>query len=345
MTTTITTPQQLKLIFKGRLEFGTPRAYDMMLKHWPTRMENYFKADILFKSEQVLNNEEFALVLPQQTILSTEKSWRNTIALLDELAQFAVAGTIKAWCIDNGNLMSDVLIEPKSDKTAVSEYRRGRDLVQQKGCYNEAAAALNTAINKYERHAAAYERRGYVNYKLQNFNDALSDFAKSISINPNVPDAYYGAGKVRMLRNEWEQAAADFEQATKRAIALESIHWLSRLKRGECLFHAKNYAEAAKELRLYLNRSFTELDPNYYRRRRAFVVLGKALAAQQDTLGSEEAFRQALALKQGSDLTPDYEALLALGLMLRDAGKPYTKELEAAAKLGSDEALRLLAEA
>ena len=43
--------QALKLIFKGRLEFGNQRTFDMVLRHWQNRIETYFKADILFKPE------------------------------------------------------------------------------------------------------------------------------------------------------------------------------------------------------------------------------------------------------------------------------------------------------
>lgn len=344
MMMTTATPHQLKMIFKGRLEFGTPRAYELMSKQWLTRSESYFKSDILFKQEQIFQDADLSIELPQQTLYSNEKSWRTTIIMLSELAQYAVVGSIKAWCIDNGRLVAAINVEPTSEKVAVSEYLRGREIVQQNGCFAEASIALNHAIGKYARHAAAYERRGYINYKLQNYADALTDFSKSIGINPNAAEPHYGSGKVRMLRNEWEQAAADFAETVRCSIALEPIYWLARLKRGESLFHAKRYDEAAKELRLYLGRSFAETDPNFYRRRRAFLQLGKALGALNDIAGSEEAIQQALALKQGSELAPDYEALLTLGIVKRGAGKPYTNELEAAARLGSHEAAKLLAE-
>ena len=34
---------QLKLIFRGRLEFGTERTYNMVLQHWQTRLETISK--------------------------------------------------------------------------------------------------------------------------------------------------------------------------------------------------------------------------------------------------------------------------------------------------------------
>lgn len=337
--------QALKLIFKGRLEFGSQRTFDMVLKHWQTRIETYFKTDILFKQEQVFILEDFSLTIPQQTLMHSEKHWRSTTSLLQELAQFAVAGNIRAWCLDNGRLLADLTIEPESDKAAVLEYRRGCDLVGQEGMEEEASAALSRAIEKYERHALAYERRGYVNYKLGNFNDALHDFSKSIRFNPNNPEPYYGCGKVKMLKNDWENAAQDFDQAVKRSLALQPLHWLARLKKGESLFHAKQYTEAAQELRLYLQRNFPEHDPNFPRRRRATYLLGKALLALNDYSAALEAFDRTLSLDAGVELVPDAEGLLHRGIAKRRAGKPeFTRDLQAAAEMGSSEAARLLLE-
>lgn len=336
--------QALKLIFKGRLEFGSQRTFEVAMRHWLTRLETCYKADILFKPEQLFVQDEFALVVPQQTLMNSEKHWRSTTALLDEVAQFAVCGHIRAWCVDNGRLINNLTIEPSSDKVAVAEYIRGRELVEQ-GKQQEANEALSRAIEKYERHALAYERRGYVNYKLKNFNDALHDFTKSIGFNPNNPEPYYGCGKVKMLKNEWESAIVDFEQAVKRSLALQPLHWLARLKRGECMFRAKRYAEAAQEMRLYLQRNFTEDDPNFARRSRAAWFLGKALLELNDARAALDAFDQSLDLPAGEEFVPKAEGLLYRGIAKRKVGKPeFAHDLEAAAHLGSAEAERLLAE-
>ncbi len=337
--------QALKLIFKGRLEFGNQRTYDVASRHWLTRLETCYKADILFKPEQVFIPEEFALVVPQQTLMNSEKHWRSTTALLDEVAQFAVAGHIRAWGVDNGRLLFDLTIEPASDKVAVAEYLRGRELVQQKGMEEEATVALSRAIEKFERHALAYERRGYVNYKLRNFNDALHDFTKSIAINPYNPEPYYGSGKVKTLKNDWEGALADFDQAVKRSLALEPLHWLARLRKGECLFRTKRFAEAAQEMRLFLQRNFNEDDPNYVRRRRATWFLGKALLELNDARAALDAFDKTLEIKAGREFLPDADGLLYRGIAKHQVGKPeFARDLEAAAQMGSEEAERLLAE-
>lgn len=273
MMNTQATSQQLKLIFKGRLEFGNQRTYDMVIRHWQTRTENYFKADILLKYEEVFNAEEFAMNVPQQIVMSTEKHWRSTTSLLKEIAQYALAGQIGAWWVLNGEILDQYTIEPQSDKAAVTEYLRGRDLVGQAGMETEASAALSRAIEKFENHALAYERRGYVNYKLGNYNDALYDFSKSITINPHNTEPYYGRGKVKMLKNEWDSAILDFDCAIKRALAVQPLHWLARLRKGDCLFHAKRYAEAIPELEFFMKRKFSANDPNLRFRAKAEYLL------------------------------------------------------------------------
>jgi tetratricopeptide (TPR) repeat protein len=275
ITPTAASPQTpLKLIFKGRLDFGSQRTYDMVLKHWQTRIETYFKADILLKAEDVFFAEDLTLSVPQQVSMSTEKNWRSTTSLLQEVAQFAVMGNVGAWCVESGHVLHHLKIEPSSDKAAVHMYNQGCVLLQQGGM-NEASEALNVAIEKYERHALAYERRGYVNYKLKNFKDALYDFNKSIDLYPNNAEPYYGRGKVKMLKNDWDAAIADMDSAVKRSLPLQHIYWLSRLRKGESLYHAKRYTEAVVELKAFLLRKFAETDPNFRYRPKAEFVLAE----------------------------------------------------------------------
>jgi tetratricopeptide (TPR) repeat protein len=218
--------------------------------------------------------EDFSLNVPQQTLMSTAKYWRNTTSLLQEVAQYALAGNVGAWWVQNGQVLGEYQIEPNTDKAVVAEFIRGRELVLQGGM-EQATEALNNVIEKFARHAAAYERRGYVNYKLKNFNDALHDFSKSISFNALAPEPYFGRGKVLMLKNEWDNAVLDFDLTIKGSLAVQPIHWLARLRKGDCLFHSKRYAEAIPELKNYLQRKFHGNDPNLRFRAKAEFLLAE----------------------------------------------------------------------
>lgn len=272
------TPQQqsapLKVVFRGHLEFGSQRTYEMVLKHWNTRVENYFKTDVLFTAEQVFHEDGFSLNVPQQTLMSTQKRYRSTTALLYEVAQFALAGNVGAWWVQNGKVLDQHTIEPKSDKVAVSEFLRGRELVQQGGM-EQASEALTNAIEKYSRHALAYERRGYVNYKLTNYNDALYDFTKSIAIYAHNPEPFYGRGKILMMKNDWENAISDFQATIERSLAVQPIYWLARLRRADSYYHLKRYAEAIPDLKFFLQRTFVESDPNFRLRSKAEFLMAE----------------------------------------------------------------------
>ncbi|MCS7036604.1 MAG: tetratricopeptide repeat protein [Saprospiraceae bacterium] len=332
-----------RLIFKGRLDFGNERTFEKVQLHWQGRMENYFKTNLVFKMEDVLKPETFSLLVPQQKLMGSEKSWRMTVELFRELAQYATAGYVAAWCLSDEGTVDQAFIEPSTDKVAVQEYLRGKQLVGIPGQEMEAAQALSRAIEKYERHALAYERRGYVNYKLGNYDDALHDFERSISLHPHHPDAYYGRGKLRMRKNDWAGAAEDFGLTVQNSLALQPIHWLARLRKAECLVNLKKYAEACKDLQLFLKRNFSESDPNFYRLPRASYLLGKALLGLNDPSSAIEAFDRALSMPAGEDQRSRVESLLHRAIAKHQIGRPeYTLDLRAAAQMGSDEAARLL---
>jgi len=237
-------------------------------------VDTYFRSDVLFTAEEIFSEEGFLLTVPQQTLMSSQKRWRSTTALLYEVAQYALAGNVGAWWVLNGKVLDQHTIEPKTDKIAVTEYLRGCELVQQGGM-EQASEALTNAIEKYERNALAYERRGYVNYKLKNYNDALYDFNKSIAIYAHNPEPFFGRGKVNMLKNEWDAAILDFQNTIDRSLAVQPIYWLARLRKADCLFHAKNYLVAIKELKLFLQRSFSDNDPNIRFRPKAEFLLAE----------------------------------------------------------------------
>ncbi|MDO8969235.1 MAG: hypothetical protein Q7U74_01015, partial [Saprospiraceae bacterium] len=89
------------------------------------------------------------------------------------------------------------------------------------------------------------------------------------------PEPYYGRGKVNMLKNEWEAAIVDFQQAFDRSLAVQPIYWLSRLRKADCLFHLKRYKEVIPELKLFMQRSFAENDPNLRFRSKAEFLLAE----------------------------------------------------------------------
>ncbi len=332
-----------KCIIQGRLEFNSRNSYDKVVKMYEYRIENYYRDIVIFSAEEVFIEEELALFIPRHVSNVSEKSFRNTASLLEYCAQFAVAGSIKAWQLDEGTVMHFAVIEPGGDKAAVQSFIKGRDLVRESGMETEALEALTKAIEKYDRHAQAYERRAKVNFILKRYHDAKRDYSKCINLDPTIPSAYYGRGKVFMLEENWEEAIEDFETATRYAIALQSVYWKARRLKAQCHIKLKQWEKAEFDLKFLSKRSFEIDDPNFVWRRWAYYQYGFVLFELGKYLDSIAAFDKALKEVSKFGQIPDSQIYKLRGLAKHKAGKPgHSKDLKEATKLGDKHAAALL---
>lgn len=333
-----------KSIFKGRLEFGNARSYDKVLKMYQHRLENYYKSDVLLEEEDIFDEENYSLnvvrtVIPQ----GSEKSWRNTMDILEYVAQFAVSGNLGGWMTEEGKILRHGYVEPKSERTAVQAFLKGRELSNSKGMEGEAMKALNKAIDKYERHAQAYERRGHVNVLLKNYKDAIYDYSKSIELANSNPEPFFGRANVKLKLKDHEGAISDFASAVKTSIPLEPIYWKARRLKGMTHVHLGQFKEAAPDFKFFCNRKFKPDNPNFKWRRAVWFEYGKTLIELEQYEEAVAAFDQVLALQEGNDNISQADKVYYRSLALQRAGKRgYRKGLEEAVKLGSKEAAALL---
>jgi tetratricopeptide (TPR) repeat protein len=288
-----------KTIISGRLEFGNAKSFEKVFKMFQQRMETHYRtAELMIKTEEIFNEATASLDIPRLVTQSNDKSWQNTFGLLEYIAQYAVAGDIRAWMTDNGKVLKFQVLEPQSDKMAVQAFLKGRQLVKTVGMQNEAREALSAAIDKYERHALAYERRGYVNFLLKNYTDALYDYNKSIDINPNIAEPYIGRAIVKMIQQQdFRGAIADLDIAIKRSIPLQPIYWKARRLKGECHLKFGEFENAVTELKFFTGRPFNTDDSNYKWRQKAWFNYGKALQATGKYNDAAQAFDYALNIQ------------------------------------------------
>lgn len=299
-----------KTVISGQLEFGSLKSYEKVVNMCEQRVENFYRtAELLFKTEDVFDETMASFTIPRLITHATNKGWDNTMKLLEYIAQFAITGNVQAWMIEEGKILKHKVIEPKSEKAAIQAYLRGRELVEEKGKEKEAKETLSAAIEKYERHALAYERRGYVNFLLQNFSDAMYDYSKSIDINPNNPVPYLGRAIIKMRQEDFIGAVADFDAAIKRSIPLQPIHWKARRMKGECLLQLEDFTNSAKELKFCTSRNFTSDDSNYKWRQLAWYNYGKALAGVGNHLEAVRAFDQAININDAPEQISHKELL------------------------------------
>ncbi|HFB99260.1 MAG TPA: tetratricopeptide repeat protein [Phaeodactylibacter sp.] len=332
-----------KTIFKGRLEFGSARSYEKVLKMYQHRVENYYKSDILFEEEDIFDEASTSLNVPRFITQASVKSWKNTISMLEYVAQFAVAGNMTAWMTENGKILRHGIIEPKSDRSAVQAFLKGRDLLTKKGKEDEAIKSLTKAIEKYDRHAQAYERRGFINFKLKNYDDAIYDFTKSIDYSPSNPQPYLGRGNILKLKKDYAAAIKDFDMAIKTSIPLEPIYWQSRRYKAACHLSLKDYKAALPDLKFFCNRTFKNGDPNVDYKRAMWFDYGKALLQVGEYESAFIAFDTVMNIESGKDRISEADKFLYRGIAREKAGKNgFLKDWKEAQKLGSKKATQLL---
>ncbi len=332
-----------KTIFSGQLEFGTERSFERVQQMFEHRAENYYRQVILVKQEEIFKEESLTLEIPRLIAHATEKEWRNTINMLEFIVQYAIAGGLSAWMVEEGKVIDHRHVEPKGDKAAVQAFLRGRELIKESGREQEAMKALSRAIDKFARHAKAYERRGFVNYQLHNFQDALYDYSKSIDINPDAAEPYLGRAAVKITLEDYEDAVQDLASAIKGSIPLQPMYWQARRMKADCHFKLDEYDKAATELKFFTRREFSPDDPNYRWRKRAFFNYGRALMETGKYADAIAAFDNSLSIEGVDDDIQDAEPLLYRGIALKKAGKAgFRKDWEEAANRGSKRAAELL---
>lgn len=332
-----------RIILSGHLEFGS-KSYDKALQLFQQRVETYYKYDVLLiKPEEYFFQENFTLDIPRLIVNAGDRTFRNTISLLENLAQYAMAGSVSVWKLENSVCLSYSTVEPQGDKTAVRSFLKGRELIIE-GKQGEAREALSVAIEKFERHALAYERRGYVNYILGNIEDALYDFSKSIDISPNSPEAYIGRSIIHFRQQNFSAALADLDLAVKTSIPHQPIHWKARRMKGECHLEMQEYDKASFEFKLVTNRPFRAEDPNHIWQRRAHFNYGRTLLAQNKLNEAIAAFDKAVSMSETKkDELPNADPFLYRGIARQKAGiADFWNDWKEAADRGSERARQLM---
>lgn len=326
-----------RVIIQGRLDFGTARSYDQAKKMYDYRLTNYCKTDSLFKeSGEIFNDDDLTLNIPRFVGQAFEKTFKNTTSLIEYCAQFALTGVIKAWQTDSGKILNYRDIEPKSDKVAVLLFQKGKKLSKESGQEKEAYVELTKAIEKYDKHAMAYEKRGNINLTLKKYSDATRDFKKTVAIDPSNPMAYYGIAQVHIHKEEFQDAIDNLELVCKKSLALQAIYWKARRLKADCHFKLGQLDKAEFDLKLFTKRVFTEDNPNFAWKRHGLYFYGRVLFDQEKFIEAIPAFQGALEITEGIDTIPLEDMYFYLGNSKKRAGKNgYVSDLKKAKEMGS----------
>lgn len=330
-----------KTIIQGRLEFGAERTYNTALTQFQNRAENHHKHELVLKEEDIFNEEQLAIIVPRYVGQSSEKWFKNTVSLLGYCAQFAVAGSLKAWMTNQGKVLHYFPIEPDSEKIVVQTFKKGKSLVKEKGKQEEAIAALNKSIEKYDKHAQAYERRGKVNFILKKYHDSERDYNKSLALDDMNPHAYFGRAKVYAVTERYDEAKADFEKALKTSVALQPLYWKSRRLKGNLHFKLGELDKAAFDLKLFSNRNFAKEDSNFIWLKDVCYTYAKVLIQQKEFKLALAAIDKAMTFENGySEIHPGeilrFRGIANTGIKKSEAKKDFKAAIEAGDEIAEE---------
>ena len=255
--------QAQKVIIKGRLDFGSEKSFEKVVALFQHRLVNFYKNDTLIKVEEMFDPETYSFVIPRMVSQAFPKTWTNTISGFEYIAQFAVAGQVYAFMSENGNILKKSYIEPLNDKQAVRAYQHGMNFVKDPENQDKAIQYLDDAITAYDKHAMAYEKRGYVKYLLQQYDGALIDFNKSIAVDDQNPEPYLGKAMIYSIQNNRAEAISLLEEALRLCFPLQPIYWKIRRIKGYLHLQENQFAEAAQEFKFFLNKKFEQDNPNF----------------------------------------------------------------------------------
>lgn len=327
-----------KVIIKGFFDFGNPTSYEKAFRTFLQRLEVYYKHDILLKEEESFYPEQTLMEVPRIVTSGADKTVRNTVHMLNMMADYAWSGIFNVWVInDKGDLVAAHYIEPRTDRGSVMDYLNGRELMKQHGRENEAIALFNNTLAKFDRHSRALERRAKAYYRLHNYSAAMEDYNRSIEINANSPEPFVGRAILKKENNDFEGAIADLEVALANSIPHQTVYWHARQLKGECHFLRAEFEKAVFDLKFFTKRAFKKDDPNYCHRHSAFRVYGKALLETGAVNDAISAFNNAIELNENDP--GNAETLLYRGIARHRLGSAgFDQDLKAAAKLGSAQA-------
>ena len=139
-----------KVIIQGRLDFGNEKTYVTAQKLYVQRMESYYKNEVIFnKPEEHFDDERYYFPVERTVQLSSDKYWMHPVNLLDNLAQYALAGDIKMWMMDQGEAIRTEIIAPNNEKSVVAATKKAIRLLDDKDKQEQLEKTLHSILSKY----------------------------------------------------------------------------------------------------------------------------------------------------------------------------------------------------
>ena len=325
----------LKTIFQGRLAFDNATSFDKLKKMYLHQTESLYKGEILFLFEDVFNEEKLVLEIPRTVLTTTDKYWQKTTQILKYSAQFAVAGRIGAWVVENGVARKQMKIEPSGDKTIVMNYKEGIQLMKEED-YENAILSFDIVLKAFSEHADALSRKAFCLKNLGRYEEAEKLYLKSIGVDEYHPQSSFGLAIMLHDLGKLEQAIKYYDLTIPRALAVQPVYWETRREKAKAFIEMGKEEKAMPEYKLLCRKDFAKTDSNYEKRGEDVLIYTKMLIEREEYKVSVELLDRILE-SNFKDLPKQTVAELFYlrSIAKMNANKKgYKQDLEMAEKMG-----------
>lgn len=172
-------------------------------------------------------------------------------------------------------------------KDARAAFEKGRKAGTEKN-FDEALKELHKAVTIYPQYAAAWSLMGEI-HRLQNqFDAARKEYGKAVENDPKFVSPYFGLATIAVVENKWAEAAQDTDQVIQlNAYAYPMAYYFNA---------AANYNLGKLDAAEQSARKFQQVDSAHSRPDIA-VLLGNILAAKHEYAAAAQLYRGFLAAK------------------------------------------------
>lgn len=318
------------------MQFANEKSFDKAIQAFQARTLNYYKNEFYFRSNEFFGHENHRFQVPRTVTDLSDKYWRNTIDAIKFLAQFAIYGRVEAYRVSEGKIINHEITEPKNDKQISIDYHQALQMIQ-KGqiLYPKVKELLLSVLNIEPRHAQAAEYLSWIMIKEKNLQAAVHQLTEIIKLETAGAKAFYLRGIAFYRLKEYEKALADFDQSVRLSLAIQDVHWKSRLQKAKTLLELNVVEDAEKELKFFVDRTFERNSENDLAKKDAFLYLGQVHFIKQSFDQSLQFIEKALSVPASDQTVSDAKCLYYRGMVRQKLGvQTFSEDFEKARQLG-----------